>query len=217
MQHPSPNPESDPGPHPPSPGERAASAEIAPSLVAQLYDELREIARQQMSRERPGQTLQTTALVHEAYFRLGGKFPVAGNDAGESGNGARGGELQGTQRFFQAAAIAMRRILVDRARARNRIKRGGGVGRVSLEDAEQAVASNAFDDSVDWLALDDALTALEAQDKELAALVGLRYFAGLSVDQTAAALGVSPRTVDRNWLLARAFLQRRLLDSQTGE
>lgn len=176
-----------------------------PALVAQLYDELREIARQQMSRERPGQTLQTTALVHEAYLRLGGKLP---DHTSPSDDPTATRNSTSTQRFFQAAAIAMRRILVDRARARNRLKRGGGQRRVPLEDAD---AGN-FDDSVDWLALDDALTALEAQDKELAALVGLRYFAGLSVDQTAAALGISPRTVDRDWKLARAFLQRQLLD-----
>lgn len=168
------------------------------ALVAQLYDELREMARRQMSRERPGQTLQTTALVHEAFMRVGGQWP---------GPDSSGGRTR-TQQFFQAAAIAMRRILVDRARARRRLKRGGGAARVPLDDSD--LATN--EESVDWLALDEALKKLEAHDQELAELVSLRYFAGLSVDQAAAALGVSPRTIDRNWRLARAFLQRELID-----
>lgn len=177
----------------PSGDEVSASSDV---LVGQLYDELREMAHRQMSRERRGQTLQTTALVHEVFMRLGPGWPGAI-------------ATDGQQRFFQAAAIAMRRILVERARARGRLKRGGGRRRVELEAVEGPVCEA----EVDWLALHDALTVLEAHDQDLANLVGLRYFAGLSVDQTATVLGVSPRTVDRDWRIARAFLQRHLMDS----
>ena len=179
-------------------GRTDAPAPPPPGLIAQLYDELRVMAHRQMYHERAGHTLQTTALVHEALMRVGGQWPDVESPDGRTRR----------QQFFQAAAIAMRRILVESARARHRLKRGGDRARVDLELADPVVV----DDSVDWLGFDDALSALEAHDQELAALVNLRYFAGLSVDQTAATLGVSPRTVDRNWRLARAFLQRHLLD-----
>lgn len=178
----------------------SASSEHDPSapLIAQLYDELRALAHKHISRERPGQTLQTTALVHEVFLRVSGSFSESSNLSGDRSP---------AQQFYQAAAVAMRRILIERARARGRMKRGGGFQRRLLEDAE----ISSHEDSVDWLALDAALCKLEAHDRDLAELVGLRYFAGLSVDQAAAALGVSARTVDRNWRLARAFLQRHLM------
>ena len=165
------------------------SKSAAESLLPLVYDELRELARRNLANEPAGLTLQATALVHEAYMRLGAD-PAARWDS--------------RRHYFAAAAIAMRRILVERARRNAGPRRGGGRPRVPLEDADIAVDSTG---PIDWLALDDALAALEQHDAELAELVSLRYFAGLNIDQTAAALNVSPRTVDRNWKVARAFLQ----------
>jgi RNA polymerase sigma factor (TIGR02999 family) len=168
----------------------------ARTVFPRVYDELRRIAAACMRRERPGSTLQATALVHEAWVGL---------------LGPEGEELDWNSRahFFGAAAQAMRRILIDRARAARRLKRGGDLEREPLELAEQQVA--ALDDQgLDYLALDEALDRLAAQDERMAKIVELRFFAGLSVDDTAHALSVSPRTVKREWAVAKAWLQREI-------
>lgn len=170
-----------------SAGDPKASAELLPVV----YEELRRLARGQMKKEAVGQTLQPTALVHEAYMRLVGDGDVVWQNRGH---------------FFGAAAQAMRRILVERARHRGRLKRGGGRARVELGD--QAIGSEP--PATDLLALDDALEKLEARDKRKADVVMLRYFAGLSIEETAAALGVSPATVKNEWSFARAWLHREM-------
>jgi RNA polymerase sigma factor (TIGR02999 family) len=177
-------------------------ANSADRLLQLVYDQLRTLARSRMSREK-GQaggspTLDATALVHEAYLRL-------------LGNGSTTSPKQkwdGRGHFFGAAALAMRRILVERARHRNRIKHGGGRERVEFED--QAITAPAEVEGTDLIALDDALTKLEKQDERKAKVVSLRYFAGLSVEETAAALDVSPSTVKNEWAFARAWLHREL-------
>jgi RNA polymerase sigma factor (TIGR02999 family) len=160
--------------------------------MPQVYDELRRLAGNYLRHERPGQTLQATALVHEAYLRL------FGNAAAEWPDRAY---------FFGAAAEAMRRVLVDAARARLAKKRGGDAARVELADD---VADERPEARVDLLALDEALTRLEQQDVRMAGIVKLRYFVGLSVDDTAAALALSRRTVLREWTAAKAWLHREL-------
>jgi RNA polymerase sigma factor (TIGR02999 family) len=167
-------------------GDPRAAAELLPLV----YDELRRLAADKLGRESPGQTLQATALVHEAYLRLvGGEQPR---------------EWNGRAHFFAAAAEAMRRILVDRARHKKSLRRGGGLVRAELR--EDAVAGPEALDEI--LAVDEALAGLAAADPRAAELVKLRYFAGLSVDETAQALNLSPRSVDRLWAYARAWLQR---------
>jgi RNA polymerase sigma factor (TIGR02999 family) len=168
-------------------GNRQAAAELLPLV----YDELRQLARIKLAREKPGQTLQPTALVHEAYLRL-----VGATDPG----------WEGRRHFFAAAAEAMRRILIERARRRAAEKHGGGAERVTLQDvaADEAVAPETL------LAVDAALTRLESIDPEMADVVKLRYFAGMSVEETAESLQLSPRTVNRHWTGARAWLQREL-------
>lgn len=162
----------------------------AHELAPRVYDELRRIAAAYMRRERPGQTIQATALVHEVYLRLAGA----------------GTPWQDERHFVGIAARSMRQILVERARARGAQKRWAGLDRVTLSDA-LAVA----EDSAGMLpALDDALTRLEQIDAEQARIVELRYFAGLSIEDTAAALSLSPATVKRRWALARAWLFREL-------
>lgn len=162
-------------------------------LVPLLYDELRALARAHLGRERPDHSLQATALVHEAYLRLLGASQPPWNDR---------------RHFFRAAAEAMRRILIEHARARGRIKRGGNRVRVELRDAHLASEP----DLDQLLALDDALRRLEEQDPRAADVVRLRYFAGLSVADTAKALDLSERTVKRDWALARAWLYAALRD-----
>lgn len=171
-------------------GKPAAGGELLPLV----YDELRRLARRRMSAERADHTLQATALVHEAYARLVGGKEVDWADRAH---------------FFHAAAAAMRRILIDHARARAGPVRGGGRRRVPLDVADVADLA-ARDDPAAVLALDDAVAALERQDPDAAAVVRLRFYAGLSVDETANALGTSPRTVKRDWAFARAFLLRAL-------
>jgi RNA polymerase sigma factor (TIGR02999 family) len=161
----------------------------ARDLLPLVYDELRELARKRIAGERPGCTLQPTALVHEAYLRLA------------AGAGAEV-KWQSRRHFYAAAATAMRRILIDRARALAGPKRGADRRRIPLSEAEIGIESR----SVELLDLDEALSALEKEDPQLSELVTLRYFAGLSVDETAAALGVAPRTVDRDWRCAKAWL-----------
>jgi RNA polymerase sigma factor (TIGR02999 family) len=167
-------------------------AQAADQLWPLVYDELRRLATSKLRGEAPGQTLQPTALVHEAYLRLVGSEP-------ESGWAGRG-------HFFAAAAEAMRRILVERARRRQARKRGGGLSRADLDLDGLA----ALQRSEDLIALDEALTKLAARDPRKAKLVEMRFFAGLTLDETAAALDISPATADRDWAFARAWLYREL-------
>lgn len=171
-------------------GEPKASGELLPLV----YDHLRTMARARLAHEPAGQTLQPTALVHEAYLRL------IGSDR----------PWNDKRHFFAAAALAMRRILVDRARAKRGEKRGGNLRRVSLEMVDHAREDVPPGDDVDWLALEDAMAALETHDPGLAEIVHLRYFAGLSVEDVARATGVSARTINREWMVARAWLLRRM-------
>jgi RNA polymerase sigma factor (TIGR02999 family) len=168
----------------------------AEQLLPLVYDELRQLAAQKLAQETPGQTLQATALVHEAYLRL--------VDAEEEQRWNSRGH------FFAAAAEAMRRILVDAARSKQSLKRGAGRRRQPLDDAS-LVGPRTEDDI---LAVDEALDRLAATDAEAAALVKLRFFAGLTAEQAAQALGISARTADRIWRYARAFLLKELNDAR---
>ena len=170
----------------------------AEQLLPLVYDELRKLAAQKLAQEKPGQTLQATALVHEAYLRL-----VGATDPGWDSRG----------HFFAAAAEAMRRILVENARRKASAKAGGGRQRLDLSDAEPAIEGP----SLDLLAMDEALTALEARDPRKAALVKLRYFAGLTIDQAAAALGISASTADNDWAYARSWLRLAMLGDEAVE
>jgi RNA polymerase sigma factor (TIGR02999 family) len=165
----------------------------AEQLLPLVYNELRRLAARTMAQERPGQTLEATALVHEAYVRLVGT---------PSEGAAR--EWEGRAHFFAAAAEAMRRILVEKARRRRRHKHGGGLARVDIELAN--LVSPMPDE--DLLALDDAMTRLAAEDPVRARLVQLRFFAGLSNEQAAKVLGISGVTAKRYWRYARAWLHR---------
>lgn len=169
-------------------------AEALERLLPLVYEELRAIARARLRDERPGHTLQATALVHEAYLRL------VGSDAPP---------WSGRAHFFHAAAKAMRRILIEHARSRGRVKRGGGRVRVDLEDAHVAE----WPDPDELLAVDEAIRRLEKVDGRAADVVHLRYFAGLSVEETARALDLSERTVMREWAYARAWLKDALAES----
>jgi RNA polymerase sigma factor (TIGR02999 family) len=162
-------------------------AHAAEQLLPLVYEELRRLASQRLAQEKPGQTLQPTALVHEAYLRL--------VDTEQAQHWKSRGH------FFAAAAEAMRRILVDRARRKRRPKHGGDRQRVELDEALAAV-----DPRQDLLALDDALTRLAKAEPVKAELVKLRYFAGLSLEESAAVLGVSLATAKRYWATARAWL-----------
>ena len=162
-------------------------------MLPEVYDELRKLARARLARERQAhQTLQPTALVHEAYLRVSGE--------GQDRRWDRRGH------FFAAAALAMRRILVERARHYQRVRHGSGGQRVDLDTGIPADAQ----DLTDLVALDEALTMLEATDSRKAQVVTLRYFAGLSIDETAAAMDLSPATVKNEWTFARAWLHRAL-------
>jgi len=164
----------------------------ASDLLPLVYEELRKLAASRLDREKPGLTLQPTALVHEAYLRLVG--PNAERQWNSRGH------------FFAAAAEAMRRILVESARRKNADKRGGGWERVPLV-AEGIPAPETTDD---LLALDEALSALEQSDRPAAELIQLRYFAGMTVREAADVLGIAPRTADAVWAYARAWLLDRL-------
>jgi RNA polymerase sigma factor (TIGR02999 family) len=166
-------------------------AKAADELLPLVYEELRALAAQKMAQERPGQTLQATALVHEAYIRLVGS---------EAQN------WSGRTQFFTAAAEAMRRILIENARRKRRLKRGGGRRRVGLADVELPIETP----SDDLIALDRALAELAAKDKVEADLVKLRYFAGLTLKQSASMLGLPERTATRHWAHARAWLHRQI-------
>jgi RNA polymerase sigma factor (TIGR02999 family) len=172
-------------------------AHAAEHLLPLVYDELRKLAAQKLAQEKPGQTLQATALVHEAYVRL------VDVDKTELWNSRR--------HFFAAAAEAMRRILVDRARAKKAVKRGGGGCRIDIDPDELNLAAPQHDEKM--IALDEALAKLEKQDPTKAQLVKLRYFAGLSIKEAAAAVEVSTATADRYWAYARAWLQREMTAS----
>jgi RNA polymerase sigma factor (sigma-70 family) len=195
-------------------GESAAAEKLLPLI----YDELRKLAAAKLSLENPGHTLQATALVHEAYLRLvgGGGTGGLGLGAGEGVAGRRNLEpamWDGRGHFFAAAAEAMRRILIDQARRKARLKRGGEIERVELDEVEISLAGP----SDDVLALDEALSRLAAKHPEKAELVKLRYFVGLTGDEAAAALGISPATADRYWTYARAWLARELSPDSARE
>jgi len=177
------------------------------SLMPLVYDELRRIAGRYIRGERPGQTLQATALVNEAFLRLAAERPR---------------EFQNRTHFVAIAALSMRQILVQRARARRAIKRGGAPERVTLDDNLPHAAieagfhdANAFGAArdIELVALDEALTRLSEMDPDLVRIVELRYFGGLTVEETAEAVGVSPATVKRQWAVARAWLKHSLRGS----
>ena len=175
---------------------QGGDSRAANQLLPLVYEELRRLARAQMAREKLGQTLDATALVHEAYLRLIGNQHYASR-----------------RHFFTAAAEAMRRILVENARRKARLKHGGG--RQRLELREEDVVVPPADARV--LALNEALTKLSVQKPELAELVQLRYFAGLTVEEAAEMLGASTRTVKRNWAYASAWLRREMLREEGGD
>jgi RNA polymerase sigma factor (TIGR02999 family) len=166
----------------------AGDAQAASQLLPLVYDELRGLAARKLGREKAGNSLQPTALVHEAYLRL-------------VGDGSEGRPFRDRGHFLAAAATAMRRILIDSARRKQARKRGGGLHRKPLE----AVAAPEADEEL--LALDEALSKLANQDPVKARLVELRYFAGLTGEEAAAVLQISPTTADRHWAYARAWLQ----------
>ena len=166
----------------------------AEQLLPLIYDELRRLAAQRMAQEKPGQTLQATALVHEAYIRLVDTEKVRHWDS-------RG-------HFFAAAAAAMRRILVDRARRKKSAKGGGQLGRLELVEDQAAAPCH----SVDLIALDEALDQLSARDARKAELVKLRFFAGLTITQAADALGISESSADADWAYAKSWLRLHMAD-----
>jgi RNA polymerase sigma factor (TIGR02999 family) len=170
---------------------RRGDATALDRLMPIVHGELRRLARRQLRREQPGHTLETGALVNEAYVRLVDLDRV---------------QWQDRAHFFAMAARTMRRILVDHARARRSSKRGGGVTRIPLEPG----IDRAAEAGTDVVALDDALTALSSRDPRKARVVELRFFGGLTVEETAAALHVSPETVMRDWRLAKAWLLRQM-------
>jgi RNA polymerase sigma factor (TIGR02999 family) len=174
-------------------GQRDPAA--ADKLLPLVYDELRRMARARMAGERAGHTLQATALVHEAYLRLVGKHDDGRNIAWAN-----------RAHFFHAAAEAMRRILIEHARAKAGPVRGGGRCRIPLDVVDLATHA----DPIQILALDEAISRLEQKDPDAARVVRLRFYAGLSVEEVANAVGVSVRTVKRDWSFARAFLIRAL-------
>jgi RNA polymerase sigma factor (TIGR02999 family) len=174
-------------------GDRLAAEQLLPLV----YDELRRLAQGQMRRESSDPTLQPTALVHEAYLRLVG-----------AGSGAEP-KWDSRAHFFGAAAVAMRRILVERARARGRIKRGGARGRIGLTEDAAVVE---LEDPDDMLALDEALTSLEAHNPRGCQVLMLRYFAGLGIEDTSAALSIGVTAVKAEWNYARAWLHRAMTE-----
>jgi RNA polymerase sigma factor (TIGR02999 family) len=178
-------------------GEPRAAEELLPLV----YNELRQLAAQKLAQEKPGQTLQATALVHEAWLRLVGPEP-----------GGAEAKWNGRRHFFGAAAEAMRRILVENARRKQSLKYGGGLERVNLEQVELAEAMP----PAELLVLDEALNELAVTDPETVELIKLRFYAGLTDDQAAELLGVSRRTADRMWAFARAWLYRAIRDGETG-
>jgi RNA polymerase sigma-70 factor (ECF subfamily) len=183
---------------PDSPGEitillaemKRGNSEALPKLIPLLYDELRRLAGHFLREERPGHTLQPTALVHEAYLKLAGQRSGFENRA----------------QFMAVAAQAMRRILVDYARSRVAAKRGGGMALLDI-DVATAGAAATVEQSEELLAIDEALEKLLALDPQQGKVVEMRYFGGLTVEETAAALDIAPRTVKREWAMAKAWLR----------
>jgi len=175
----------------------SGDSQAAEQLLPLVYDELRKLAAYKLAHEPPGQTLQATALVHEAYIRLvHSEQPASWNSRGH---------------FFAAAAEAMRRILVENARRKKQPRRGGGRQRVELRDVDLGVDVP----SDDLLALDEALDRLEQRDPAAAHLIKLRYFAGLTMPQAAKAMRISLRTAERNWTYARTWLHREISKGDT--
>jgi RNA polymerase sigma factor (TIGR02999 family) len=170
--------------------------EAAKEVLPLVYEELRRIALKQLRSERGNHTLEATAVVHEAYLRL---------------NGQHGFQWPSRAHFFAFAAHLIRRVLVDHARSRNRAKRGGLLEKVTLSEAAQL----ALPKSLDLLALDDALSSLEAVDPRKATVVELRFFAGLTLEETAEQLGISTETVSREWRRAKAWLYKELQPVET--
>ncbi len=183
--------------------ERARGRLAADQLLPLVYDELRKLAAARLANEKPGQTLDATALVHEAYLRLVESPQRQSRRAGTEAHWDSRGH------FFAAAAEAMRRILVENARRKCSRKHGGGRSRQKL-DPDQVAAPQS---DHDLLALDEALTRLAATEPQVAELVKLRYFAGLTIPQAASHLGISPRTADAWWSYAKAWFQAALQDS----
>jgi len=173
--------------------------EASDRLYTLVYNELRNMAHNQLRGERDGHTLQTTALANEVYLKLVGYDSV---------------DWRNRAQFFAIAATAMRRLLVDQARARKRAKRGAGVDHVPIEFAVHSASPQPGSDIV---ALNDALTRFQQEDPAKCAVVEMRYFAGLTTDEIAGVLGISPRTVERHWRYARAWLYRALSDERSGE
>ena len=171
-------------------------AQAAEQLLPLVYAELRRLAAQRLAQEKPGQTLQATALVHEAYLRL--------VDVDQPQ------QWDGRGHFFAAAAEAMRRLLIDNARRKSRIKHGGDLKRIDLEEVAQVAGTGS--DADDLLELDAALERLAHEDAPAAELVKLRYFAGLTIPDAAEAMGISTRKADFLWSFARAWLRRELAD-----
>jgi len=169
-------------------------ARAAGRLLPLVYDELRKLAASKLAREQPGQTLQATALVHEAWLRIAGDDPHTWN---------------GRAHFFGAAAEAMRRILIDQARRKLAVRHGGALERVAPDGVMAQIASPDAHDQ-EMLAVHDAIDRLAAQDSRKAELVKLRYFVGLSLEETADALGISEATAKRDWVYARAWRRREI-------
>jgi RNA polymerase sigma factor (TIGR02999 family) len=172
----------------------AGDAHAAEQLLPAVYKELRRLAAAQMAHERPGHTLNPTALVHEAYLRLVG-----------------GQQFENRRHFFVAAAEAMRRILIERARRKKALKRGGGGAQMQIDEADRITTITPDQ----LLAVDEALAKLAAEDAPAAEIVGLRYFAGLSVEEAADVLGMSRATAYRHWTYARAWLRCELCEADT--
>jgi RNA polymerase sigma factor (TIGR02999 family) len=169
--------------------------QAAEKFLPLVYDELRQLAARKLAHEKPGQTLQATALVHEAYLRLVG--------------GEKEQQWDSRKHFFAAAAEAMRRILIDQARRKQSAKRGGALQRVPLDQGASLVAPEGAP-AEDLLALDEALRQFEGEDPVKARLVKLRFFAGVSLEDAAEMLGVSPATAKRYWVYARSWLYGKL-------
>jgi RNA polymerase sigma factor (TIGR02999 family) len=170
----------------------------ADRLLPLVYDQLRKAAQLGLAGERAGHTLQATAIVHEAYLKLVGPRDLP---------------WQGRAHFYAAAAEAMRRVLLDHAKARGRVKRGGGLGRIDLDNTATLGGPDADDHCTnreDFIALDDAIGRLASKDPRMAEVVRLRFYAGLEISQVASALGVSERTVKNDWAFAKAWLEREL-------
>jgi RNA polymerase sigma-70 factor, ECF subfamily len=180
---------------------RLGDRRVADQLMPLIYDELRRLAQHYLRGERPGHTLQATALVHEAYVRL---------------VGSEVGPWQNRAHFFAAAATAIRRILVQHARASASLKRGGDRSRVAL-DVERLPSHEPIDANEQILAVDEALARLAAIDPQKARLVELRFFSGMTTEEMSESLGVSPRTVAREWDLAKAWLSRELMESRRDD